>query len=125
MQEACSITGGTLDFGTYNSGQQADASAEGSISYINCAAGTLDIALDGGTSGDIQARQMANGDSTLQYQLYKNSAASQVWGTGSDALQQQLLVPGSGDIAVYGRIPGGQNAPAGTYTDTVNVTLTF
>lgn len=125
VQEACTIAGGTLDFGTYNSGQQAEASAEGSISYNNCAAGTLDIALDGGTAGDVQNRQMANGDSTLGYQLFKNSAASQVWGTGDDALQQQLLVPGSGDISVYGRIPGGQNVPAGTYTDTVNVTLTF
>jgi spore coat protein U-like protein len=36
-----------------------------------------------------------------------------------------LLVPGSGSVPVYGRIAGGQNVAAGTYTDTVNVTLTF
>lgn len=125
VQEACTIEGGTLDFGTYSSGQQVAADADGTISVNNCAASTLEIALDGGTASDIANRKMANGDSTLQYQLYKNSARNQLWGTGDDSLKQQLLVPGSLDIGVYGRVPGGQNVPGGTYTDTVNVTLTF
>jgi len=125
VQEACTIAGNTLDFGTYNSGQQAALDAEASVSYSNCAAGTLEIALDGGAAANVAERAMANGDSSLRYQLYKNSGRSQIWGTGSDALLQQLLVPDSGNIPVYGRIPGGQNVPAGAYTDTVNVTLTF
>ena len=37
----------------------------------------------------------------------------------------QLLQPLSGKVDVYGRIPSGQAVPAGSYTDTVNVTLTF
>lgn len=125
VQEACTIAGNTLDFGTYSSGQQAALDAEASVSYSNCAAGTLEIALDGGVAANVADRAMANGDSSLRYQLYKNSARSQVWGTGSDALLQQLLVPDSGSIPVYGRIPGGQSVPSGAYADTVNVTLTF
>ena len=31
----------------------------------------------------------------------------------------------SGSVTVYGRIPASQVVPEGTYTDTVNVTLTF
>jgi spore coat protein U-like protein len=125
VQEACSIAGTTIDFGTYSSGQQAALDAQGNLNYTGCAAGTLTIALDGGASGSVTGRQLTNGDASLGYQLYRNSARNQIWGTGSDALQQVLLVPGSGSVPVYGRIAGGQNVAAGTYTDTVNVTLTF
>ncbi len=125
VQEACSISGTTIDFGTYSSGQQAALDAEGALNYTGCAAGTLTIALDGGASGNIAGRQMTNGDASLGYQLYRNTARNQVWGSGSDALQQVLLVPGAGTVPVYGRIAAGQNVAAGTYADTVNVTLTF
>ena len=126
VQEACSIAGTTIDVGTYNAGQQAALDAEGAISYSNCAAGTLTIALDGGAAGTVANRAMSNdnGDS-LSYQLYRNSARNQVWGTGDEAHQVVLLVPDSGSVPVHGRIPGGQNVPGGSYVDTVNVTLTF
>jgi spore coat protein U-like protein len=126
VQESCSISGSTIDFGTYSAGQQAALDAQGTIAYNNCAAGTLTLALDGGTAGNVANRAMANGDGgSLNYQLYRNSSRSQVWGTGSDALQVVLLEPDSGNVPVYGRIPGSQNVPGGSYTDTVNVTLTF
>jgi spore coat protein U-like protein len=126
VQEACSITGSTIDFGTYSAGQQAALDAQGAISYSNCGAGTLNISLDGGTAGNVANRAMSSGNSgSLSYQLYRNSARNQVWGSGADAQQVVLLVPDSGSVPVYGRIPGGQNVPSGTYTDTVNVTLTF
>jgi spore coat protein U-like protein len=67
----------------------------------------------------------SNAGGTLGYQLYRNSSRTQVWGTGANAQQVQLLQAGAGNIPVYGSIPGGQAAAAGSYTDTVNVTLTF
>ena len=36
-----------------------------------------------------------------------------------------LIGTQSGSVTVYGRIPAGQVVPEGTYTDTVNITLTF
>ena len=126
VQEACSIAGSTIDFGTYSAGQQTALDAQGAVTYSNCAAGTLTIALDGGASGNVASRAMANGSgNNLSYQLYRNSARNQVWGSGNEAQQVVLLVPDSGSVPVYGRIPGSQNVPAGMYTDTVNVTLTF
>ena len=126
VQESCSIEGSTIDFGTYSAGQQAALNAEGTISYNNCAAGTLTVSLDGGTVGNVSNRSMGNGDGdSLSYQLYRNSARNQVWGTGGEAQQIVLLVPDSGTVPVYGTIPGGQNVPGGSYSDTVNVTLTF
>ena len=126
VQEACAISGSTLDFGTYTAGQQNALNGQGQISYTGCAAGTLVIDFDGGTSGDVQARRMAsNAGDTLGYQLYRNSSRTQVWGTGANAQQVQLLQPGAGNIPVYGSIAAGQAAAAGSYADTVNVTLTF
>ena len=121
---ACSLSGGTLTFGSYASGQTEDADVDGTINYVNCS-GTLTFALDGGGSGNINARQMSNGANRLSYQIYRNAARNAVWGTGADAQTQILLETRNGSVTVYGRIPGGQVVPAGTYTDTVNVTLTF
>lgn len=126
VQEACSIAGSTLDFGTYSAGQQAALDAQGAVSYSGCAAGTLTIALDGGGAGTTANRAMTNGSGgSLNYQLFRNSARSTIWGSGAEAQQVVLLEPGSGNVPVYGRIPGSQNVAAGSYSDTVNVTLTF
>ena len=121
---ACSLSGGALSFGSYTSGQTANADVDGTINYVNCS-GTLTFALDGGTSGNINARQMSSGVSRLNYQIYRDPTRSAVWGTGANAQSQILLETRNGSITVYGRIPGGQVVPAGTYTDTVNITLTF
>jgi spore coat protein U-like protein len=125
VQQSCLVLSSPIDFGTYIAGQQAALDAEGTISYAGCAVGTLTISLDGGTAGSIVNRQMSNGDAKLNYQLYRNSARNEVWGSEGDALQRVLLAPEAGSIPVYGRIAGGQNVAGGTYVDTINVTLTF
>lgn len=126
VQESCSISGTTIDFGTYSSGQQAALDAQGDISFDGCPQGTLAISLDGGATGNVTSRRMSsNGGDDLDYQLYRNSSRSQIWGAGDDAVRQVLMVPGSGTLAVYGRIPGEQEVPAGGYSDVVNITMEF
>lgn len=126
VQNACSVGGTTIDFGTYSSGQQATLDAQGNITFSGCAAGTLTISLDGGNAGNVNGRSMSGGGGdSLSYQLYRNSARSQIWGTNGDALQQVLLAAGSGTITVFGRIPGGQEVASGGYTDVVNITMEF
>lgn len=124
VQSACALNGGTMAFGQYLSGQTTNLDVGGQINYANCS-GTLSFELDGGQSGDINNRAMRSGSNSLNYQLYRNTARNAIWGTGSNAQGLQLLQPLSGKIDVYGRIPGGQTVPAGSYTDTVNITLTF
>lgn len=121
---ACSLSGGTLDFGSYTSGQTNDADVNGTINFVNCT-GTLTFALDGGTNGNVNARQMRSGANRLNYQIYRTSARNAVWGSGTDSYVQVLFETRNGFATVYGRIPAGQIVPAGDYTDTVNVTLTF
>lgn len=124
VQSGCSLSGGTLAFGQYLSGQPNDLDAVGAISYVNCS-GTLTFSLDGGSSGNISARQMRSGTNRLNYQIYRNQTRNAVWGSGSDAHGVILLTPQSGTIPVFGRIPNEQIVPDGVYTDTVNITLTF
>ena len=124
VQSGCSLTGGTLDFGTYTSGQSTAKDVTGKISFANCN-GNLSFELDGGQSGNVDQRKMKAGNNTLAYQLFRNAARSNIFGTGARAQSYTLLVPGSGTLDVYGRIAANQVVPEGTYSDTVNITLTF
>ena len=123
----CALIGGTLDFGNYISGQEADLDASGQFSFVNCS-GTLTFELDGGIQGNVNSRRMSGADATLAYQIYSNVARTTVWGTGGNAFVLPLpsgATPSSGNLTVHGRIPGGQAVPGGSYTDIVNITLNF
>jgi spore coat protein U-like protein len=120
----CSLTGGSLSFGQYVSGQAQNLDAAGQINYANCN-GNLTFELDGGNANDVNNRAMSSGSDKLKYQLYKNTSRTAVWGSGTDAYALQLLSTLTGSVNVYGRIPSGQTVPAGTYNDVVNITLTF
>jgi len=151
---ACNIvigSSGVLDFGTYdgvntNIGTtHKDASVHIDTTCNSGAAGMIN--LNGGENGSndltLPLRQMdiageANGydnsaDSTkMNYQLYKTAARTvAVFGTGGPG---DLATDGGIDLAtdgtvkrttVYGRIPANQVLPAGSYADTISVTVTF
>lgn len=121
----CALSGGTMAFGNYISGQTANLDVQGSINYVNCPAGTLTFELDRGANANGTQRRMKSGSNFLNYELYKSSSRNSVWGTGTEANQIQLLQGGNGSVVVYGRIPAGQTVPPGSYSDTVTITLTF
>jgi spore coat protein U-like protein len=121
----CSLSGGTLAFGTYTAGQTNDLDAQGSINYVNCPVGTLVFELDNGANASSGQRRMKSGNNFLVYEIYKTTARNTRWGSGADGVTIQLLQPGNGSVVVYGRIPRGQAVPPGSYSDTVTITLTF
>src|SRR5215218_5063809 len=62
----CTLTGGSISFGQYVSGQAADLDAVGQINYANCN-GTLRFELDaGGGGGNTASRQMSQGSNRLR-----------------------------------------------------------
>ena len=77
-------------------------------------------------------RQMALGAGRLSYNFFCTNGYSQVWADGSGGT---CVAPGGGTVlvlfplvtayTVYGRIPGGQLAAAGTYTDTVAIQVLY
>jgi spore coat protein U-like protein len=121
----CSLSGGTLAFGTYTAGQTSNLDAQGAINYVNCPAGNLVFELDNGANANGSQRRMKSGNNFLNYEIYKTGTRNTRWGSGPDAVTIQLLQPGSGSVPVYGRIPAGQAVPPGNYSDTVTITLRF
>ena len=68
---------------------------------------------------------MASGDNRLTYELYRDANRLERWG-GTAATG----VAGTGNdtprvLTVFGRVPAQPGARAGTYLDTVTVTLTY
>lgn len=120
----CTIEGGVLDFGPYTAGQTRNLDASGSLRLLGCTQ-PVTIAVDGGRGGSISNRAMrSSSGGRLRYQLYRFSTRDTVWGTDSSARKLKPLGREQA-IPVYGRIPSGQKVPAGTYTDVVQVTMTF
>lgn len=126
VQPACTVSGSSLDFGSYTSGQTSDLNGFAQIAYSNCPAGQLRFQLDGGGSGAPGARRMNNGSGgQLAYSIFRDSARTQQFGLGGDAKLVTQAAAGSGNVSVYGQIPANQAVAAGTYTDTVVITLDF
>lgn len=122
---ACNVSTTPVAFGAYNPTAGTHLDGTGTVS-VTCTNGTsYTVALDGGAQADVTTRAMSAGAHGLNYQLYSDSARTSVWGlTGAG------LVAGTGtgspiDHTVYGRIPSEQNVPPGSYSDTVNVTVTY
>jgi spore coat protein U-like protein len=128
----CNLSTSAVSFGSYDPiGANASTAlnAAGSISDT-CSNGlvgtiTLDAGLypTGASTASVPARQMRNGPSVLAYFLYTDSARTNPWGsTGVGIIGTGST---SAPVQVYGQIPSGQNAAAGSYADTVTATITF
>lgn len=124
---SCTVTPAILAFGNY-SGTQVDGQTD--ITVL-CTSGTAyTVVLDtGANSASLSPRTMAGTPSgSLNYDLYNDSGRTTIWGDGSGATGT-IADTGSGlakTHTVYGRIPASQlGAPAGAYTDTVNITVNY
>ena len=130
---SCTITGGNLSFGTYNtvSGAQVDSTA---ILTVACTSGT-DTTLtlgegthpDGASTPDLPARRMNDGGANfLSYSLFSDAQRTTVWGNSPGSARGYLaLSSAQANLSVFGRITASQDVPAGTYTDTVLATIAF
>lgn len=135
---SCTTSATSLSFGNYAFTTSAPTDAAGSVN-VTCVSGLVslllsyDILLGAGSSGSYAARTMANGSNQLQYNLYAASPPASVWGDGSGAttvvqygpLLLAVLSQISCNYPVYGRVPAGQNVPAGVYQDTITVTVNY
>jgi len=132
----CSVSAGTLAFGAYIPGA-GDVANTSTIS-VNCTKGTtFNVGLDAGlnASGVIANRAMKSGANPLAYQLYSDTSHTIVWGNtvGTDTVAGTGLGMGDGSsgqvvsLPVYGQITDTANlaAAAGSYSDTVTVTVTY
>jgi spore coat protein U-like protein len=123
--QTCSFTSTptNVSFGTYNGalGTPNDSSTTFQFTCSNNAPKVVDLSPGGGT---FATRQMSFGAEKLDYNLFTTAARTQIWGDGTPpsvtmSFRRDTLV------TIYGRIPTGQFPAAGTYTDTITVTVNF
>lgn len=132
VTDTCIITGGTLDFGTYDTVVGTELEATTNLT-VECTAGavtyiTLDQGAnaDAGSTADAPLRRLASGGAFLAYSLYSDATYGDIWG-GSSATGVDYTAANANAFPepVYGKLHGGQDVPAGTYTDTVVATINF
>ena len=132
---AASATG--VAFGNYSPLQTTATTSTGTV-VVSCSAtgagGTVTLLFDlsAGMSGSYSPRKMFSGTHTLTYNLYLNTAHTQIWGDGTGgtaAISTTLTVTprraAQARQTVYGMIPSGQDVAAGSYSDTIVVTVSY
>jgi spore coat protein U-like protein len=132
---SCTITAGAMTFVSYNPTAAADNDANATITSTCTAGGAAVITMGeggrarSGSSDAIPLRAMYNGSEGtpeyLLYHVYSDSAGGTVWGNTSDT-GKSITADGTAQaFTAFGRIPKNQTVSAGSFSDSVTVTLTY
>ena len=131
-EAACTVGTVAVSFGSYD---PTSATADDGTGAINVTCkfsdGAPTIALGPGGSGNFATSRMTSGPWNLRYNLFTTAARNLIWGDGTAGTL--TLIPtgirSGGNVtfspSVYGRIPALQNVGAGTYADSVVVTVSW
>lgn len=129
----CSVQATGINFGSTSGA--TNVTSTGTIT-VTCLSGTsYTVTLDGGIHSSIAnlrtLQSSAVGTTSIVYELYKDAATTQIWGDNGfgNTYMQGTGVGGTGTgvgqpLTVFGKILNTGNS-AGTFTDTVVVTVNF
>ena len=128
----CVVSTTAVAFGDVDVTGGSNVDGTGGLS-VTCTSGTAWTATadaGAGTGASLATRKMTKGTDLLTYVLYTDSARTSVWGDGVTAGATGTFTgTGTGSpqaSTIYGRVPSGQTSlPAGAYSDTVTVTVTY
>ena len=131
VSKNCTITTAPVNFGAYDpvtANATAPLDAIGTVT-VTCTKGAVaKVGLGLGSNAEGTTRRMTGGAAAfLNYELYQDSGHSTIWG---DTASTGLDIPAAPNrnprnFSVYGRIAATQDAPVGSYTDTVVATVNF
>lgn len=138
----CTIGAPAADFGSYDV-FSATASTTATTLSVTCMLDAGDgggnhnvayaIAISTGASNSFVQRRMKNGANSLGYNLYSDTARTQVWGDGTGSSEPvtgtMRLNSGHSQLTnthtVYGLLPPLQDAGVGAYSDDLLTTITY
>jgi spore coat protein U-like protein len=137
----CSATTTPVVFGAYDVFATGNDDSTGTV-VVTCSKQPGDptggitvgyeVEMGPGGSGNVTQRRMSTGAFTLNYNLYRNTARSQLWGNGVDApsVSASFTLNNANPSRsrthnVFGRIPPLQDANVGSYQDNVLVTIQY
>lgn len=135
----CTVSAGSIAFGVYNPLSAAPDTSTGTLRITCTGSGsgskteTAALTVSTGLSGSYATRKMFSGTNALEYNIYWSTAYSQVMGDGSGGSfagsAGPFTVPAGGSNfatgTMYGMIPAGQDVAAGSYSDTLVVTVEY
>ena len=130
---SCTVAASPMAFGAPTAIGGANIDTTSSIT-LQCTNGaSYDVALDNGLNATSGQRYMSNGAATpvkVPYNVYSDSSRSVAWGAtsgaGGNTVSGTAGTSGAVALTAYGRIPStATSVGAGSYTDTVTVTVTF
>lgn len=130
----CTVSANNYSFGNYDPMNSLPTNVTGTnlISVTCNGNGSAIITVDlspGGSGVYFPSRQLATGftSDVLNYNLYTTASLTTVWGDGTGG-SGDVVIPyamGLHNFTVYGQIPAQQNIGAGSYADSITVTVTF
>ncbi len=132
VKKNCIITTTSINFGVYHAittNRTAPLDATGTITVACTKGSEAKIELNDGQNSPGRPRRMSqsSGREYLEYDIYKNASRTDVWGNG--VFDRMDIGPAPSRhprvFTTYGRVPGGQDAVVGSYTDTVVATVLF
>jgi spore coat protein U-like protein len=126
----CTVSTTALAFGSVNtiSGSNIDSTGGINVTCTNGTAWSAAAGVGSGSGASYANRRMTAGANLLNYNIYTTNARTTVWGDGTSGTSP-IAGTGTGAVqavTVYGRVASGQTGvPAGSYADTVTVTVTY
>ncbi len=130
VTQTSGIAFGMIDFGTHSAVSSASVPASltasgGQLAQIQCTPGaSVTVVIDAGLNAVGSQRRLKMGTYYLPYNLYTSATMATPYqpGTGIAASSSGLAM----NLPVYGvALPPGSGLPAGIYSDTVQVVLTW
>lgn len=128
LADSCAIDSvGNMDFGApINLAAALNATADILITCTLSSPYTIELDAGGGAGATTAVRKMTDALlNTVNYSLYKEVAHTNVWGTGATDDVDSAGTAAQQTFTVFGLVPAQATPPAGAYTDTVQVAVTF
>ncbi|MFT6533500.1 MAG: spore coat protein U-like protein [Limimaricola cinnabarinus] len=126
VADTCSVEVTPLDFSLLKVGAPTEEAAAGTVSII-CSAdkSAMSVFLDGGTFAISGQRRMKSDAGThVPYEIYSNAARTAPLSISDALFSGSILATAPQLFQIYGRVPAGQYS-AGTYSDTISVTVNY
>jgi len=132
VNKPCILLTTAMTFPNYEPSAQvaADLYGTGFVS-IGCSTSTVQVTISQGLYPDLAGgstpanplRRMESGGSYLNYDLCVDATCTTIWNDTPAGVP--IDAPFPKNVPVYGRVLMNQSPPAGTYTDTVVITVSF
>lgn len=132
-EAACNVATTNINFGTYDVFSNSPRDSTGTVS-VDCDEAPPPIVVikigPSFHSGGFNPRQMRHTTRSdkLNYNLFTDSSMSVIWGDGTRGTATASNKVTKNKLwftTIYGRIPAGQDVSAGTYSETISVTITW